>query len=169
MNAEVSPNKYKIFEEKIFPDKVGRNSREIYIVDDSPDYRVLTRKMFKEYLPEYKLQVFERGQALYQHLMLVSADTYKGNLPGLILLDLQMPGIDGYNLLKLIRQRLNTKNVPWKTLPVIILTSEASNEQVVNCYNIGATSVITKPLDFDEQKEMFKVMCDYWLRYNLTN
>jgi len=79
-----------------------------------------------------------------------------------------MPGIDGYNLLKLIRQRLNPKNVPWKTIPVIILTSEASNEEVVNCYNIGATSVITKPLDFNEQKEMFEVICQYWLGRNIA-
>lgn len=168
IKTESLPHKYRIFEEKVFPDTNGRNTREVYLVDDNPDYRFLTRKIFKEYLPEYKLQVFERGQALYQHLMLISADTYKGGLPGLILLDLQMPGIDGHNLLKLIRQRLNTKNIPWKSLPVIILSNEASNEQVVSCYEVGATSVITKPLDFEEQKEMFKVMCDYWLRHNLT-
>jgi len=167
INSKLFPQQSRI-EDKAFPDTTGKTSREIYIVDDNPDYRFLTRKIFKDFLPEYKLQVFERGQSLYQHLMLVSTDTYKGGLPGLILLDLQMPGIDGYNLLKLIRQRLNPKNVPWKTIPVIILTSEASNEEVVNCYNIGATSVITKPLDFNEQKEMFEVICQYWLGRNIA-
>ena len=166
MNSEFLPPSNHLTEGRESYKKTTR-VKEIYLVDDNADYRHLARRIFTEFLPEYKLQVFERGQALYQHLMLVSANTYKGGMPGLILLDLQMPGIDGLNLLKLIRQRLNTKNIPWKTLPVIILTNDTSNDQIVNCYNAGATSVITKPFDFMEQAEMFEVICRYWLGHHM--
>jgi len=167
INSEILlQQEQQLLARKDYVPKTNHISKEIYIVDDNADYRYLTRKIFKEYLSEYKLQIFERGQSLYQHLMLISADTYKGSLPGLILLDLDMPGIDGYNILKLIRQRLNCKNIGWKTLPVMILTNNATNEQVFDCYNVGATSVIFKPLGFDEQKDLFQLICKYWLGYN---
>ena len=167
VNSEILlQQEQKLLARKDHVRKPSHPSKEIYIVDDSPDYRYLTRKIFKDHLSQYKLQVFERGQSLYQHLMLISADNYKGSLPGLILLDLEMPGIDGYNLLKLIRQRLNCKNIGWKTLPVMILTNSATNEQVLDCYNVGATSVIIKPTDFDKQRDLFELICKYWLGHN---
>lgn len=140
--------------------------KEIYFVDDNADYRFLIENIFKEFLKEYKIRFFEKGENLYQRLVKVSALEYKGELPGLLLLDLNMPGIDGYNLLKLIRHKLNSSQVSWETLPVVILTNQVTNEQINDCYQAGVSSVIIKPLKFEELKALIILVCRYWIDHN---
>ena len=140
--------------------------KEIYFVDDNADYRYLMEMLFKEFLKDYKIRFFEKSEDLYMRLIKVSAQGYKGALPGLLLLDLQMPGVDGYNLLKLIRQKLNNSHVAWETLPVVILTSQATDEQIKECYQAGVSSIIIKPLKFEELKALIKLVCQYWIDHN---
>jgi CheY-like chemotaxis protein len=141
-------------------------NREIYFVDDNADQRLLVRNVFKNYLPEYKIRLFDSGQALYLHLLFISSDGYKGPLPGLLLLDLNMPGIDGYNLVKLIRKRLNSKNISWNILPIVVLTSLATNDQLNDCYEAGANSIVIKPIDVDGLRRQLELISRYWIDYN---
>lgn len=139
---------------------------EIYFVDDNPDQRFLVRSIFNNYLPDYTIRFFDSGQSLYLHLIAISADSYKGPLPGLFLLDLNMPGISGYNLLGIIRHRLNSKNISWNKLPVVIFTNHASSSQISECYLAGANSVIIKPSRKEDLKKFLELMCSYWLGHN---
>ncbi len=143
-----------------------KTKKEINFVDDNDDQRFIVRNIFKTYLPNHQIRFFDSGQALYLHLIAISADGYKGPKPGLFLLDLNMPGIDGYHLLKLIRQRLNAKNISWTILPVVIFTNEASDTQINECYQAGANSVIIKPYQPEDFTKLLELISDYWLGYN---
>lgn len=140
--------------------------KEIYFVDDNPDQRFIVRSIFNKYIPDHTVRFFDSGQAFYMHLITISADHYKGPMPGLFLLDLDMPGIDGYSLLKLIRQKLNARNQAWATLPVVIFTNQATDNQLTECYLAGANSVIIKPSDVEALASQLEIISQYWLNHN---
>jgi CheY-like chemotaxis protein len=140
--------------------------KEIYFVDDNADQRFIVKNIFQHSLTDYTLRLFDSGQALYLHLIKISADGYSGPMPGLFLLDLNMPGIDGYSLLKLIRQRFNAEVNSWTILPVVIFTSYATQDQLYDCYQAGANSVMIKPSLPDGLTSQLELICNYWLGHN---
>jgi CheY-like chemotaxis protein len=72
-----------------------------------------------------------------------------------VLLDLNMPGIDGRELLELLRKT-------DRTLPVIVLSTSAHPDDVAFCYSAGASSYLVKPLEFDRWREMMATVAAYW-------
>lgn len=74
-----------------------------------------------------------------------------------VLLDLNMPGIDGRELLAMFRQS-------DRTLPVIVLSTSAHPDDVAFCYRAGASGYLVKPLEFDRWGEMMARVAAYWLR-----
>ena len=139
---------------------------EIYLVDDSADHRLLVRTIFKEFLPKYHLRSFQGAAELYQFLVLQSAPEYNGRRPALIILDLKMPSIDGLELLKLIRKTPDNAVTRWSTIPVLILTHSSAPEDIQRCYEAGASSFITKPLEFEALRYLLETISHYWLDYN---
>ncbi|WAC13513.1 response regulator [Dyadobacter pollutisoli] len=139
---------------------------EIYLVDDSADYRLLVRTIFKQFLPNYHLRSFQGGMELYQFLVLQSSPDYVGRRPALIVMNLKMPAIDGLELLKLIRRTPDNIVTKWSTIPVVILTHSSSAEDIQSCYDAGASSFITKPLEFEALKYLLETICHYWIDYN---
>ncbi len=84
------------------------------------------------------------------------------NRPGLILLDLNMPGLDGRKTLQLIKQDPDLKNIP-----VIILTTSSDERDIEACYQIGANTYVQKPVDFDGLIEAIKRLKEYWFEIAL--
>jgi len=82
--------------------------------------------------------------------------------PGLILLDLNMPGLDGRKTLEIIKQ-----NHTLKTIPVVILTTSDDERDVKACYALGANTYIQKPVDFDGLIEAMKRIKGYWFEIAL--
>jgi len=80
-------------------------------------------------------------------------------LPELLLLDLKMPRMDGFEVLKWIRQQSGLSS-----LRVIVLTSSDAIRDVNVAYNLGANSFMVKPMDFENVVELSKSIQDYWLR-----
>lgn len=78
-------------------------------------------------------------------------------LPGLILLDLNMPGIDGREVLHLIKDDPRLRRIP-----VIILTTSADERDISRCYDIGASTYIQKPVSFAGLAAAIGTMKDYW-------
>ncbi|HAR49034.1 MAG TPA: hypothetical protein DCR81_02800 [Smithella sp.] len=83
------------------------------------------------------------------------------DLPILVILDLNLPKINGLEVLKAIRQ-----NEVTKLLPVVILTSSNQEDDVIACYKLGANSYLPKPVDFIEFMETVKLLGIYWLSRN---
>lgn len=77
--------------------------------------------------------------------------------PYLILLDLNMPGIDGRQVLKQIKN-----DEALRSIPVVVLTTSNDAKDVEQCYQIGASTYIQKPVSFDGLTEAIRTMKDYW-------
>ena len=132
-----------------------QTTKLIYVIDDNSDYRFLVSNLFDRILPGYQLRVFDSGDELVHHL-------FRGlEKPCLIVLDHHMPGRNGYKTLELIK-----KHPDWQVIPVIMLSSEASPQQIKNCYKAGANSFLHKPLQLEELQGVMTSLCHYWLDLN---
>jgi two-component system, response regulator len=78
-------------------------------------------------------------------------------LPGLVLLDLNMPGLDGRAVLAIAKQDSRLKKIP-----IIILTTSSDERDVLQCYELGASTYIQKPVNFDGLINAIKRLKDYW-------
>ena len=129
----------------------------VCIVDDQVDYCFLIQRLFTLYFPIYPVQFFEGGQALLNTL------PHLKPRPSLILLDRHMPQLDGHQTL------LRLKEHPtYQTIPVVMMSAEATAVEIQGCYEAGANSFLIKKLDLASLKEQIKTVCHYWLETNQT-
>ena len=135
----------------------------ILLVEDNPDDEALTIRALKKNHLQNKLVVARDGAEAIEYLF--AEGKYEGRdinqLPALVLLDLQLPKIDGFGVLKRLRANEHTK-----FLPVVILTSSAEQEDILNGYGLGANSYVRKPVDFDEFITTVGQLGPYWLITN---
>ena len=134
-----------------------RESQPILIVDDSEDDFYAAQRALTKANLHNPIARAASGEAAIEHLR--SKTT---NRPGLILLDLNMPGIDGRKTLEIIKQ-----DTALKTIPVVILTTSDDERDVTNCYALGANTYIQKPVDFDGLIEAMKRLKGYWFEIAL--
>lgn len=112
----------------------------------------------------YNVQTVHSGYEALDYLFGRSkfANRNQFPLPDLILLDLKMPGLDGYEVLHRI------KTTPGlKRLPVIIFTSSQEDRDRADCYDSGANSYVVKPLLLEELQTIMKQIETYWLDLNV--
>lgn len=135
----------------------------ILLVEDNPDDQILTRRALeKNNIREQVVVAGDGAEAL--DFLFCSGDQSGRNpdiLPRLVLLDLKLPGIDGFEVLRRIRQNARTK-----LLPVVILTTSNEERDRLNGYVLGANSFIRKPLEFDRFTEAIRQVGLYWLVLN---
>ena len=128
----------------------------ILMADDDPDDRMLTRDAFAESRLANPLEMVEDGEELMQYLLRQGKYADKAK-PGIILLDLNMPRKDGREALREIKSHPELKRIP-----VIILTTSKSEEDVFRTYDLGVNSFITKPVTFENLVEVLRVLGKYW-------
>lgn len=134
----------------------------ILMADDDEDDRLLTQDALTESRVVNELHFVEDGVQLLEYLERKGkfADKAVSPRPGLILLDLNMPRMDGREALESIKANPNLKSIP-----VVILTTSKQEEDMVKGYNLGAASYITKPVTFDGLVELMKTLGKYWVEF----
>lgn len=141
-----------------------RNARSIKLLmaDDDEDDRLLTQDALNESRVLNKLHAVEDGVELLKYLRHEGpySDKLKNPRPDLILLDLNMPRMDGREALQHLKADANLKSIP-----VVILTTSKQEEDMIKGYGLGAASYITKPVHFEGLVELMKTLGKYWLEF----
>jgi len=140
-----------------------KKMEHILLAKDSEDYAVLFRRALKSADIDASLDVVQDGQEAIDYLTGIDgyADREKHPFPKLLLLDLRMPRMDGFEVLSAVRQRLG-----FTQLPVIVLTHSDNLADVRRAYELGATSYFRKPDSLEGLDEMIHVLHAYWLKFN---
>ena len=142
------------------------NEVEILIVEDSIDDANLTiRALVKNNIVNSIYHVRDGAEAL--DFIFTRGDySSRSNMakPKLILLDLKMPKVNGVQVLEKIKSHPDTK-----TIPVVILTSSQEDPDIKKCYELGANSYITKPVEFEGFVKAVKDLGYYWMMLNNFN
>lgn len=128
----------------------------ILMAEDDMDDRLLFKEAFNESWAEVSLEFVDDGVELMQRLEDLFADRHR-QLPDLLLLDLNMPRMDGREALQAIRDHSGLKH-----LPVIIFTTSRAELDVLISYQLGANSYVTKPNHYDELVQVLRSMELYW-------
>lgn len=133
----------------------------IVMAEDDEDDRLLVRAAIEQSNVLNPIDYVEDGEELMQYLRHEGKYTrLKGQaLPGLILLDLNMPRKDGREALAEIRQDPLLRHIP-----VVILTTSQQEDDIIRCYHLGANSYITKPVSFEGLVDVMRTLEIYWLR-----
>lgn len=134
-----------------------QGSLSILVAEDDADDRVLLADAFAESGVVVALDFVADGVELMQRLALRDADVNLG-LPDLVLLDLNMPRMDGREALRAIREHERLRH-----LPVIILTTSKAELDIRVSYQLGANSYVTKPRRFDELIAVLRSLERYWM------
>jgi len=146
-------------------EKTAVDRRPILLVEDNPDDQLLTKIAFEKAHLGNELIVVGDGVAALDYLWArgeyVNRDPEK--LPALILLDLNMPKLSGFEVLEKIRHEPSTA-----ALPVVVLTSSAQDEDVLRSYRNGANSYIRKPVELDAFIKAVAQLQLYWMVLNVN-
>ncbi len=132
------------------------NSIEILLVEDSPGDQRLTKEALKEGKINNNLYIVEDGEEAIAFLKKQPPFTTVPK-PDLILLDLNLPKMNGQEVLKIIKADENLKRIP-----VVILTTSQADEDILNAYNLNANCYITKPVDFDQFIHVVNKIQEFW-------
>jgi CheY-like chemotaxis protein len=133
----------------------------ILIAEDDEEDRMLTCDALQECGLLNSLHFVEDGEQLLYYLL--RKGEYNDNklypMPGLILLDLNMPRKDGREALREIKE-----NPALKLIPIIVLTTSKAEEDIIKTYNLGVNSFITKPVTFAGLVDVMKTLNTYWFK-----
>jgi CheY-like chemotaxis protein len=137
--------------------------KAILLVEDNADDEALTVRALKKNNVTNDLVVARDGVEALDYLFGTGA--YVGRdtaaLPGLVLLDLKLPRLDGLEVLRRLRADERTRR-----MPVVVLTSSREEQDLINSYDLGANSYIRKPVNFNQFSEAVRQLGLYWLMLN---
>lgn len=131
----------------------------ILLANDSEDVCLLVEEALREVPQNVVLYSVENGEEVLKYLYRREkyAQPYTYPIPQLILMDLNMPKMNGKEAIAVI------KNDPkFKTIPIVIFTTSHYESDLINSYNLGVNSFIVKPVTFEKLVETLKILCLYW-------
>lgn len=137
-----------------------RRTAVILLVEDDPGDQELTRRALKEGILITDLHVVSDGQEALDYLQRRAeyANPSASPRPDLILLDLNMPRMDGREVLRHVR-----KDPDIAHIPIVVLTTSEQEQDILQSYKIGCNSFITKPVYFDNFIRAVQQLDRYWL------
>ena len=133
----------------------------VLIADDDPEDRMLIEDAFEESRLVNTLAFVEDGEELLDYLCRRNgfSDPIASPWPGLILLDLNMPRMDGREALKEIKSDPGLRQIP-----IVVMTTSQADEDIVRSYDLGVNSFITKPVSFEGLVDVVKALGRYWFQ-----
>ena len=135
---------------------------DILLVEDNPNDVELTMHAFERNNLANAVHVARDGQEALDYLAGIDDGNGGGNArPKVVLLDLKLPRVDGLEVLRAIRQ-----DEKLRTLPVVVLTSSREDRDIVESYDLGVSSYLVKPIDFDKFVETVRALGFYWVLLN---
>lgn len=139
------------------------NEIEILLVEDNETDAELTMRALKKHHLTNKLVWVKDGEEALDLIFNGETDAQIKlvSLPRLILLDLRLPKIDGFEVLRRLKSDKRTK-----AIPVVILTSSTEDKDIITSYNLGVNSFISKPVAFEEFVSSVSELGLYWLLLN---
>jgi two-component system, response regulator len=144
------------------PDAMPLKQGTILLVEDNPDDVTLTMRAFRKNNISNEMAVACDGEEALRYLLPdAAAETVTAPLPLLVLLDINLPKINGLDVLRGIRSHERTKY-----LPVVVLTTSSEERDIVESYNLGANSYVRKPVVFERFIDAIRVLGLYWLLVN---
>src|SRR5579863_10103714 len=137
-----------------------KGSAPILMVDDDKDDRMMTEKALRKNRVINPIMFLEDGEELMDYLLRRKnyASEDSAPRPCFILLDLNMPRMDGRRALELLKADPDLRKIP-----VVVLTTSQAEEDIVRSYSLGANSFITKPVTFDALVTLMESLKNYWL------
>ncbi|MDT7042489.1 response regulator [Candidatus Nitronereus thalassa] len=140
--------------------KVLSQTCPILLVDDNPHDYEATKRCFKQIGITNPLMYCADGDEALDLLQGQSTQTQYARppRPSLILLDLNLPGTDGREVLNQLKQSKRLKSIP-----VVVLTTSSDPNDIHACYDKGANSYVVKPVDYDGLLEAMRSLCQFWL------
>jgi CheY-like chemotaxis protein len=131
----------------------------ILIADDDADDRMFLERALRQTGYAQEICAVEDGEELLDFLY--QRGPYTTNIaprPSLLILDLNMPRLNGFEALKAIRDDLN-----FRWLPIVVMSTSTADDDVVRSYNLGVNSFVTKPFNYNRLVEIISVLKKYWL------
>lgn len=143
----------------------GHDSKLILLIEDNEDDQRLTLRALRRNNIMNEVVVACDGQEAVDYLF--GTGSFAGRdlsvMPAVVVLDLNLPGLSGLEVLNRIRTTAETKRIP-----VVVLTSSEDENQIEQAYSQGANSYVQKPNDPSDFSEMVLQMAMYWLLLNRT-
>ncbi|GAB3341962.1 response regulator [Larkinella ripae] len=127
----------------------------LYIIEDNDDNLMLYEWIFTRHLPNYTFHLFSDGLFLQNHLKMALKK------PDLILLDLKMPYLSGFEILDQLKQ-----DPQWQAIPVIIYSHSTSEKEAEACYKAGAVDFVSKDISVHGIRSQLEGICKQWINHN---
>ena len=136
---------------------------DILLIEDNALEVELTLRPFRELAPDSEIAVARDGEEALDFLFGRGAHRGRAGTPPprLILLDLQLPKVDGFEVLRAVRTNLRTSMVP-----VVVLTASDDPRELAQCYQLGANSCVQRPVHYDQLRSALQGVGRYWLELN---
>ncbi|RAK02418.1 two-component response regulator (ARR-A family) [Larkinella arboricola] len=130
----------------------------VLLVDDDEEDRMLMRMALESMQMAAPIQEFDSGERLLNFMQQETDQSVTSLNSWIVILDKYMPGLSGFDTLRKIKE-----NPLWERIPVVLFVNTQNQDEMELCIDLGATVCISKPLYFDEIKELMREVYQHWL------
>jgi CheY-like chemotaxis protein len=136
--------------------------KKLLLVEDNPDHAILTRIALERTGYDHDLVMVQDGLELLDYLFRQGPYSHltRADMPDLVFLDLQLPNMDGLEVLRLLKGDERTR-----TIPIIMLSASSEASDIRASYDLGANSYIRKRIKAEEFQEMLRAILAYWFDF----